>query len=99
MMVSIVHSQQEALLSPTGTSVWSGQVVQALNSEAVMWSLSTELCGPGGPYFIIPLSVEIGNVVTVLHWLLSRVSDLLVTDFQSVTDNTVEVTEDWSSQG
>ncbi|KIM57237.1 hypothetical protein SCLCIDRAFT_1143537 [Scleroderma citrinum Foug A] len=72
VMVTIVNSQRDVLLSPTGTNVWSGQVVQTLNSEAVMWSLAKELCGPGRPYFIILLSVLIGIVVTVLHWLLSR---------------------------
>ena len=96
-MVLIVNSQQDTLLSPTGTNVWSGQVVQTLNSDAVMWSLAKELYGPGQPYFIIPLSVLIGIVMTVLQWLLSRVSNPVT--IQSVTENTVEMAEDWTSQG
>ena len=98
MMVSIVNSQRDALLSQSGMNVWSGQVIQALNSDAVVSSLAKELYGPGGPYFIIPLSLLIGIVVTILHWLISRVCTSPVT-FPSVTDNPVEMAKDWSSQG
>ena len=50
MMVSIVNSQRDALLSQSGMNVWSGQVIQALNSDAVVSSLAKELYGPGGPW-------------------------------------------------
>ncbi|KIM70810.1 hypothetical protein SCLCIDRAFT_101073 [Scleroderma citrinum Foug A] len=71
-MVSVANSQRDAILSPTGTSVWSGQVVQSLNSNAVTWSLAKELYGPTGEYFIIPLSLLIGIAATVIHWLILR---------------------------
>ncbi|KAG6328511.1 hypothetical protein ID866_10578 [Astraeus odoratus] len=60
VMVSIVKSQRAILLSPNGTNVWSGQLVQSFNSDAVTWSLAKELYGPGGPYFIVPISLLIG---------------------------------------
>ncbi|KAL4067063.1 OPT oligopeptide transporter protein-domain-containing protein [Scleroderma yunnanense] len=72
IMVSIVNSERNTILSPTGTNVWSGQVVQSLNSDAVMWSLAKEVYGPGGQYFIVPLSFLIGIVMTVIQWLIWR---------------------------
>lgn len=72
IMVSVVNSQRDTILSPTGTNVWSGQVIQTLNSNAVTWSLAKELYGPGGQYFIVPLSLLIGIAATVIHWLISR---------------------------
>ena len=50
-MISVVNSQREILLSPTGTNVWSGQVPQGLNSAAVTWSLAKQLYGFDGPYW------------------------------------------------
>lgn len=77
VMVSVVDAQREILLDPEGTNVWSGQVVQSLNSAAVTWSLAKELYGRNGPYFVIPLSLVIGMVPTTLQWLISRVSLVL----------------------
>jgi len=75
VMVSVVNSQRDTILSPTGTNVWSGQVIQTLNSNAVTWSLAKELYGPGGQYFIVPLSLLIGMAATVTQWFISRVRD------------------------
>lgn len=72
VMISIVNAQQAVLVSPNGTNVWSGQLVQTLNSDAVTWSLARELYGPGGPYFIVPLSLLIGIVPTVIQWLVAK---------------------------
>lgn len=72
IMVSVVNAQRDAILSPTGTNVWSGQVVQSLNSDAVTWSLAKELYGSAGDYFIVPLSLLIGMAATIIHWLISR---------------------------
>lgn len=74
VMISIVDAQREILLSPLGTNVWSGQGVQSLNSAAVTWSLSKELYGINGPYFVIPMSLLIGIVPTFLQWLVAKVS-------------------------
>lgn len=73
VMVTIADAQREILLSPLGSNVWSGQSVQSLNSAAVTWSLSKELYGINGKYFIIPMSLLIGIVPTFLQWLVAKV--------------------------
>ena len=72
-MVSVVDAQREILLSPSGTNVWSGQVTQSSNSAAVTWSLAKELYGCKGPYWIVPLSLVIGMVPTVIQWFICKV--------------------------
>ena len=72
-MISIVDSQREILISPTGTNVWSGQVVQSLNSDAVTWALAKDLYAFKGPYWIIPLSLLLGMVPTTVQWLIHKV--------------------------
>lgn len=72
VMVSVVDAQREILLSPTGTNVWSGQTTQSLNSAAVTWSLAKELYGFNGPYWIIPMSLVIGMVPTVIQFLIHK---------------------------
>lgn len=72
-MISVVQSQREVLLSPTGTNVWSGQVPQSLNSAAVTWSLAKQLYGFNGPYWIIPLSLVIGMAPTTAQWMIWKV--------------------------
>ncbi|KAF9242072.1 OPT oligopeptide transporter protein-domain-containing protein [Melanogaster broomeanus] len=59
VMVSVVDAQR--------TNVWSGQVVQSLNSAAVTWSLAKELYGTGGRYFFVPISLFIG-MSTTFRW-------------------------------
>jgi hypothetical protein len=73
-MISVVDKQRDILLSPTGTNVWSGQVLQSLNSATVTWSLARQLYGPHGPYLIIPTSLVIGMVPTVVQWLIWKVT-------------------------
>jgi len=72
-MVSITSSQAKILLDPRGSNVWSGQMTQSLNSQAITWSLATQLYGRNGPYFIIPMSLFIGATVTVIQWLIWKV--------------------------
>lgn len=72
VMVSIVNAQRTILIDPNGTNVWSGQVVQLLNTDAITWSLAKELYGPGGRYFIVPLSLLIGVVPTVIQWFVAK---------------------------
>ncbi|KXN87768.1 Oligopeptide transporter 6 [Leucoagaricus sp. SymC.cos] len=72
VMISVVTAQREVLLDPIGTNVWSGQVIQKLNSQAVTWSLAKQLYGFNGPYWIIPLSLVIGIVPTFIQWLIWR---------------------------
>jgi len=77
-MISIVTAQREILLNPVGTNVWSGQVTQSLNSEAVTWSLAKELYGFNGPYWIIPISLIIGIVPTFFQWIIAKVGCILI---------------------
>jgi hypothetical protein len=72
-MISVTGAQRDQLLDPIGSNVWSGQVVQGLNSEAVTWSLAKELYGPSGPYFVIPMGLFIGFAGTAVHWLIHKV--------------------------
>lgn len=48
VMATIVSSQREKLLDPVGTTVWAGQAVQSLNSQAVTWSLAGKIYGLHG---------------------------------------------------
>ncbi|KAI0068493.1 OPT superfamily oligopeptide transporter [Artomyces pyxidatus] len=72
VMISVTTAQAKLLTDPVGSNVWSGQVVQSLNSQAVTWSLAKELYGRDGPYFIIPMSLFIGAVVTFIQWLVYK---------------------------
>lgn len=73
-MVSIVTAQREILLSPTGSNVWSGQVVQSLNSQAVTWSMAKQVYGLSGAYYMIPFALVIGIFPTTIQYFLCKVS-------------------------
>jgi hypothetical protein len=73
-MVSIVKAERDILINPIGTNVWSGQVVQSLNSDAVTWALAKDLYTFKGPYWIIPISLIIGMVPTTIQWFIHKVS-------------------------
>lgn len=71
-MVSIVTAQREILLSPTGSNVWSGQVVQSLNSQAVTWSMAKQVYGLSGAYYMIPFALVIGIFPTTIQYFLCK---------------------------
>ena len=77
-MNSVVEAQRDILLDPRGTNVWSGQVLQSLNSAAVTWSLAKQLYSRDGPYFVIPLSLVIGMVPTTIQWLIWLVCSIFI---------------------
>ncbi len=70
VMISVVEAQRDLLLDPKGSNIWSGQTIQHLNSAAVTWSLAKYLYGFNGAYWIIPLSLILGVVPTVIQWLI-----------------------------
>ncbi|KAI1092316.1 OPT peptide transporter Mtd1 [Rostrohypoxylon terebratum] len=72
VMTSIVNSQREILLDPSGNNVWSGSIVQSMNSQAVTWALAKEMYGLSGRYVIVPLGLLIGFFLPILHWVLIR---------------------------
>jgi hypothetical protein len=79
-MISIVDSRREILLNPLGTNVWSGQIVQGLNSSAVTWSLARQVYGFKGPYYIIPLGILIGIIPTAVQWLVWKARNMFYRD-------------------
>ncbi|SCZ97542.1 BZ3500_MvSof-1268-A1-R1_Chr4-3g07240 [Microbotryum saponariae] len=73
VMNSIVNSQREILLSVEGSNLWSGNVVQSYNTQAVSWgALGKEMYGPHNKYFLIPLGLLIGLFVPVPFYLGHR---------------------------
>ncbi|TRM65022.1 OPT oligopeptide transporter protein-domain-containing protein [Schizophyllum amplum] len=77
MMQSIVSANREILRDPTGSRVWSGWVIQGLNSAAIaMGALGEELFTIGRPagYWIIPFGTIIGFFVPLPFWLVWKLS-------------------------
>lgn len=50
LMVSITTNQREILLSTQGTNIWSGQVIQAFNSNVRIFYVQYSLFLPIGTY-------------------------------------------------
>ncbi|KDE09750.1 hypothetical protein MVLG_00150 [Microbotryum lychnidis-dioicae p1A1 Lamole] len=70
VMNSIIDSHREILLSVEGSNLWSGNIVQSFNSDAVTWgALGTEMWGPHSKYFIVPLGLVIGLFIPIPVWL------------------------------
>ncbi|KPM43808.1 hypothetical protein AK830_g2810 [Neonectria ditissima] len=72
VMTTIVTNQREILLDPLGSNVWSGSMMQSLNSQAITWALAKEMYGSAGRYIIVPLGLLIGAALPVLHWGLIK---------------------------
>ncbi|KAI0333608.1 OPT oligopeptide transporter [Cubamyces sp. BRFM 1775] len=61
MMVTIIDSNRDALLSISGTRLWSGQNAQSYNSNAISWGgLAPEMFGPHAVYHMVPICLAIG---------------------------------------
>ncbi|KAF2156495.1 OPT superfamily oligopeptide transporter [Myriangium duriaei CBS 260.36] len=84
VMTVIVTNKREILLDPEGDSVWSGSLVQSLNSAAITWSLAKQMYGLKGRYVIVPLGLLIGFMLPIFHWGLNR----LVPSFKKIPINT-----------
>ncbi|PWN54029.1 OPT superfamily oligopeptide transporter [Violaceomyces palustris] len=67
VMTSIVSQKRDLLLSNNGSYAWSGQTFQALNVQAITWSLSKYLYSRKGPYFLIPMALVIGAACVIVH--------------------------------
>jgi hypothetical protein len=72
VMTSIVTNKREILLDPKGNSVWSGSLIQSLNTQAVTWALAKEVYGAHSRYFIVPMGIIIGLALPVLHWVANK---------------------------
>ncbi|KZT24758.1 OPT oligopeptide transporter [Neolentinus lepideus HHB14362 ss-1] len=73
MLINIIDNNRPALLSLSGTRLWSGQNPQSYNSNAISWgALGPEMFGRGGTYVMVPVSLAIGLVLPVPFWLLHK---------------------------
>ncbi|KAI0351216.1 OPT oligopeptide transporter [Trametes cingulata] len=71
MMVTIIDANRDALLSISGTRLWSGQNAQSYNSNAISWgALGPEMFGINGVYHMVPLCLVIG-LFTPLPFILA----------------------------
>jgi len=73
MMKSIIANNRPALLSISGTRLWSGQNAQSYNSNAISWgALGPQMFGSHGTYKIVPISLAIGAVLPLPFYLVHR---------------------------
>jgi len=74
MMLSIINANRPALLSISGTRLWSGQNAQAYNSNAISWgALGPEMFGSHGTYYIVPISLAIGVCCPIPFYIAYRI--------------------------
>ncbi|KAL6307422.1 OPT oligopeptide transporter [Sparassis latifolia] len=73
MMLSIINANRPALLSISGTRLWSGQNAQAYNSNAISWgALGPEMFGAHSTYKMVPISLAIGFICPFPIYLACR---------------------------
>lgn len=73
IMISIVSGNKELLTSGNGNSAWSGATLQAYNTNATSWALSSYLYKIGRQYEIVPLGLLIGAGAVVVHRIFYQV--------------------------
>lgn len=67
VMISIVNSNRELLISGNGDSSWSGATMQAYNTNATSWALAKYLYKAGTTYQIVPIGLAIGAGAVAIH--------------------------------
>ncbi|KAI0063813.1 OPT superfamily oligopeptide transporter, partial [Artomyces pyxidatus] len=74
MLISAyVFDNRPALLSISGTRLWSGQNPQSFNSNAISWgALGPEMFGRNGTYFMVPVALAIGVFLPLPFYFLHR---------------------------
>lgn len=61
MMITIINNNRDALLSISGTRLWSGQNAQSYNSNAISWgALGPKMFGGNSTYKMVPIALAIG---------------------------------------
>ncbi|KAF7799543.1 hypothetical protein EIP86_010780 [Pleurotus ostreatoroseus] len=74
MMLSIINNNRDALLSISGTRLWSGQNAQGYNSNAISWgALGPQMFGPHALYRMVPISLAIGVVLPLPFWVAHKI--------------------------
>jgi hypothetical protein len=77
MMITIVHNNREVLKDPVGTRVWSGWIIQQLNSGSVaMGARGKDLFSYGreSGYWIIPFAMFMGLFAPLPFWLTWKIA-------------------------
>ncbi|KAJ9137170.1 OPT superfamily oligopeptide transporter [Pleurostoma richardsiae] len=73
LMNSITTNQREILLSIQGTNIWSGQVIQSFNSNAIAFgALSQYMFSIGRTYQWIVLALPLGFLIPLPFYLLHQ---------------------------
>ncbi|EJT98338.1 oligopeptide transporter [Dacryopinax primogenitus] len=74
MMLSIIKANRDALLSVSGTRLWSGQNAQGYNSNAIAWGALADpmFSSPHGVYRMVPISLAIGVCLPLPFYLIHR---------------------------
>lgn len=67
VMISVVNSNRELLISGNGDSSWSGATMQGYNTDATSWALAKYLYKTGETYSVVPLGLVIGAGFVTLH--------------------------------
>jgi len=81
-MNSVIDNQRSILLSVHGTNIWSGQVPQKNNSQAITWGgLSKYLFAVGKRYQWVPWAYVFGLFVPIPFWLAHRFNPKIRTDY------------------
>ncbi|EIM86127.1 OPT oligopeptide transporter [Stereum hirsutum FP-91666 SS1] len=73
MMLSIIDAQRPALLSISGTRLWSGQNAQSYNSNAIAWgALGRQMFSAGSTYWMVPAALGFGCLLPIPGYILHR---------------------------
>ncbi|KAI8450585.1 OPT oligopeptide transporter protein-domain-containing protein [Phakopsora pachyrhizi] len=74
VMKSVINTQREALLLPSGDGVYSGLTLQNYGISAVAWgTLSHSLYIPGKRYFAVPAALGLGLLLPVPFFVLNKI--------------------------
>lgn len=72
-MVSIIDAQRPALLSVSGTRLWSGQNAQLFRGTSIAWgALGPQMFAWGSTYYMVPLSLFLGLFLPLPFYFLHR---------------------------
>lgn len=74
ILSGIVAEKADILRDPQGDRNWYGGVFQDMNTQGIIWSLTSRMFSPkvGMGYEWVPCGIFIGAVVPVIHWLLTK---------------------------
>lgn len=67
VMISIVGSNRELLVSSDGNASWSGATIQSYNTNATSWALAKYLYKSGRQYDLVPLGIAVGAGLVAVH--------------------------------